>query len=365
MWFDSDFVRAAGELSPTWLILTLAVLSFLGSAVLIVPMVTAWYLRGDRNVAAPMLGAVAFLYAVMTTSKAFASTERPGVEPPIPVAEVPLVFRPIYDHAAVLDTGSFPSGHALAVFVFWALLAIELDIGTRARRWATVAGIVAIVAASRIVLGAHYLGDVVGGFVVGALALVVIQLARTHVRDPTAALFGFAFVVGILGTLAGGSSPPVVAGAAIGALLCWRATEGATTLPERGRHAEADHRNENESRNCVGQRARLRRFAGRVATGFTVRIAAAVSALVRGIDIAATRTRRRSPLRLAVTWGAGGVLALGAIGVVGATGATIPSASLLAKLDNPVVTAPAAALGAAAVIVAPTVASMSDRDERS
>ena len=80
--------------------------------------------------------------------------------------------RPVVDHP--LDTAfgtSFPSGHAMAsTLTYGALLLVFLPV--LSRRWRPVAvgaavGIVLAVGSSRLLLGVHFLSDVVGGYVLG------------------------------------------------------------------------------------------------------------------------------------------------------------------------------------------------------
>ena len=232
MWFDPEVVRAAADASPEWLVLTLAVLSFLGSLFVVAPVAAWWYVRGDRERTGPWFAGMLAIYGAMTASKAFSPVDRPAVEPPIAVAEVPLALQPLYAHAALIDTASFPSGHALAALAFWGLIAIDADVGTRPARLAAAAGVVVVVSASRIVLGAHYVGDVVGGLVVGAVVLGAILALRGRLRDPTAGLFAVAGALATLAILAGNVRAFAVLGAAVGALAAWRLTDGATELPE-------------------------------------------------------------------------------------------------------------------------------------
>lgn len=79
---------------------------------------------------------------------------------PRPVLDVPLVH---------LETFSFPSGHAVASTVFWGCLVLLAP--PRARRPAAGAAalVVAVVAFSRVALGAHYLSDVLAGISEGLL----------------------------------------------------------------------------------------------------------------------------------------------------------------------------------------------------
>jgi membrane-associated phospholipid phosphatase len=81
--------------------------------------------------------------------------------------------RPLLpDPLAVGHGKSFPSGHAMnATVVYGALLVVVLT--WIPRRWwpATIAGtglLVLAVGGSRVVLGVHYVSDVVGGFVLGS-----------------------------------------------------------------------------------------------------------------------------------------------------------------------------------------------------
>jgi len=79
----------------------------------------------------------------------------------------------------VADTGGFPSGHVAASAAFFLGLALLFD-----WRWAWIAGTawVAAMAFSRMYLGRHFLGDVLGGvgvaIIVTGIALFGLNLAR-------------------------------------------------------------------------------------------------------------------------------------------------------------------------------------------
>jgi undecaprenyl-diphosphatase len=80
--------------------------------------------------------------------------------------------RPVFDEP--VDTalgGSFPSGHSLAAAAVWTALAVlAVPLVRGGWRYAVVAAAVLVagaVAASRVLLGVHYVSDVVGGFVLG------------------------------------------------------------------------------------------------------------------------------------------------------------------------------------------------------
>ena len=100
--------------------------------------------------------------------------------------------RPAYhDPHLVLTTYSYPSGHAMGTTAVYGALAFIAARRLRAGPRATVAvvaaaGIVVLIATSRVYLGAHYLSDVVGGVLLGSAWLLVCVLALT-VRERRAA----------------------------------------------------------------------------------------------------------------------------------------------------------------------------------
>ena len=75
--------------------------------------------------------------------------------------------RPALAHPLATAAGpSFPSGHAFGSAAFWATLAVLLP-GPRWLRLATAAVVPLVVAATRVVLGVHYVTDVVAGLALG------------------------------------------------------------------------------------------------------------------------------------------------------------------------------------------------------
>ncbi|MCW2606907.1 MAG: hypothetical protein JWO60_1600 [Frankiales bacterium] len=80
--------------------------------------------------------------------------------------------RPVFDTPIASAGGaSFPSGHALGGTVFWlttALVVVPLLPRDRGRPVLAAAVVVSlVVCATRVLIGVHYLSDVVAGFVVG------------------------------------------------------------------------------------------------------------------------------------------------------------------------------------------------------
>jgi membrane-associated phospholipid phosphatase len=103
--------------------------------------------------------------------------------------------RPEHQLVFQEPTFSFASGHAALALTFyggWALLAWRTDLPRRARIGiVTAAGsVVLAISWSRLALGAHYLTDVVGGLLLGATFVTVLDTvtrARTdELRNPFA-----------------------------------------------------------------------------------------------------------------------------------------------------------------------------------
>lgn len=116
------------------------------------------------------------------------------------------------------DPYGFPSGHAfIAVVVYGGtLLSFELE-----RDWRAVAGVgilVLLISLSRIVLGFHYLGDIVAGAAIG----IVFLLAMRHLTDGDPRRgFAIGLAVGAPAVVVTGPEPEVLLsiGGAVGGLL--------------------------------------------------------------------------------------------------------------------------------------------------
>jgi membrane-associated phospholipid phosphatase len=72
-----------------------------------------------------------------------------------------------------LESGpyGFPSGHATAATVVYGGLAVFYDRGRAGRRYLVAGTLIGLVALSRVVIGVHYLGDVLTGILLGAAIL--------------------------------------------------------------------------------------------------------------------------------------------------------------------------------------------------
>ncbi|MEU9867919.1 phosphatase PAP2 family protein [Actinomadura sp. NPDC048021] len=91
---------------------------------------------------------------------------------------------PVPDMIVRVGGFSFPSGHSVQAMTCWTLLAVlAATAGTLRRRTRVVfawisAAIIVLVGLSRLYLGVHWLSDVIGGFLLGAVWLLLLLTVR-------------------------------------------------------------------------------------------------------------------------------------------------------------------------------------------
>jgi undecaprenyl-diphosphatase len=160
---DVRFVRWVHGHAPGSLVDAMRGLTYLGSGAVLVPLVLVAALvlvrRGRPWAAVFVVAALVASEALDQGLKASFRRARPQLDNPF----------------ERLTTYSFPSGHAFAATATYGALALVLASRLPRRRGALVVGaaalLVAIVAASRVVLGVHYLLDVLAG-IAGGVALL-------------------------------------------------------------------------------------------------------------------------------------------------------------------------------------------------
>ncbi|MFB6071244.1 MAG: phosphatase PAP2 family protein [Halanaeroarchaeum sp.] len=112
-----------------------------------------------------------------------------GFSLPRPPASVMLIAE---------DGAGFPSGHATGATATYAALAVYLERGRPRVRYALGVAAFAIVAASRVLLGVHYLVDVVAGIAVG---LAILGVVRAVARESLTWAFAMAVPLALGGAL--------------------------------------------------------------------------------------------------------------------------------------------------------------------
>jgi membrane-associated phospholipid phosphatase len=143
----------------------------------------ALWLRGYRRRALYTVVAVGGTSALSVLGKALIGRTRPHVA------------HPVIPDPGGLSAGSYPSGHALtsAVAVGVAVVLVRPYLGRAGRAVAATlaAAVAALIGFSRLILGVHYVSDVVAGWLVAVLWLLgVTALFAEHPRVATLSVSG-------------------------------------------------------------------------------------------------------------------------------------------------------------------------------
>jgi membrane-associated phospholipid phosphatase len=166
---DVHFVHWVHRTVPKGLVDLMRVATYLGSGSVLAPLAAAAALflvrRGRPATAAFVVTALVASEAIDQALKAVFRRARPELENPF----------------ERLTTYSFPSGHAFAATATYGALAFVLASGRSWQQSALVATsaaiLVVVVAASRVILGVHYLLDVLAGIAGGVGVLSALLIA--------------------------------------------------------------------------------------------------------------------------------------------------------------------------------------------
>ena len=207
---------------PEWSLQWFELLSLSGDLLVIVPALALVYLldvrrglsRGERE--GPMCSdRTAFLVAAVFGGLALVV----ALEAAFGLSRPPAEW-----HAVEASPYGFPSGHTMAATVFWGALAGWTTIGTRRSRLALASVIVALVGVSRLVLGVHYLVDVIASVAFGVAFLWVIWwIARGRPDRAFAVAVAVALVA--LAITGGGERAVLAVAGTVGAGVGWWALE--------------------------------------------------------------------------------------------------------------------------------------------
>lgn len=184
-----------------------------------------WWVDDDianRNAVAATIGLTIGVLALGYGLKELFAFPRPPSRL-VRVEQLPAVVRPLYVATGTATGYGFPSGHALVSTVVYGLLAQHLTIRTRRWRYGVAAALVTIVCLTRIVLGVHFVVDVVVGAALGIAYVLTTGAAFSRIDDDATAAFGLAVGVSALALAAVGITPEsvlLVGTSAVG--LAWR-----------------------------------------------------------------------------------------------------------------------------------------------
>jgi len=163
--------------------------TWLGAGAVLLPAALAVLWTADRAGGRLLLVALGVSYAVNHLLKDLLGLPRPFELDPGLALEAA---------RATAHGSSWPSGHAQAATVFWLVLALRVR---RAPVWGVAAAAIALVAASRVVLGVHFVVDVAGGVLVGGILAAL--AARLPAERPVRWVRGACVAAGFAAALAG------------------------------------------------------------------------------------------------------------------------------------------------------------------
>lgn len=211
-----EFVRS---FVPEWTVPLFLLVTRLGNIGLILGLLTLDYWIGDHDRGAHAIAIGVGGLALITALKAIFAAPRP----PTAVNVIPI------------SGYGFPSGHALAATVGYGILALDLRVGSWRSRYTVASTLIVLVALSRVVLGVHFVRDVLAGIIVGAGFL---GLARFLTDDDPRRGFLLAAAIGVVAVFVSAASHDGVAvlGATLGAFVTWEALDVVPNVEATLRH---------------------------------------------------------------------------------------------------------------------------------
>ncbi len=194
-------------MTPPLLTDVFALLTELGGVAFLVVFLSVLYWVGDRESTGTVISYTLVGLAVVLTLKAAFGLPRP-----------PADVRAI---AVDADSHGYPSGHAIASTVVYGGLLLTRG---RVRDWRVAiptVGLIGLVGLSRVVIGVHYLGDILAGYAVGLAILGGLWVTVGH-RAHLACLAAAAVsAVGIVVTGGGSYALLGLGGSLGGAVAFW------------------------------------------------------------------------------------------------------------------------------------------------
>lgn len=214
------------ETLPDWLAFVFALVTQLGDvwflAVLLLWLF--WYAIPSREEIVVIGGAWFAGLGLYRGLKVLIAAPRPP-SPPLEPTGFPVAIATVYELTAFASGYGFPSGHAVNATVVYVGLASVLTVSTARRRYAAAGGIVTAVCVARVVLGLHYVVDVVAGVGVGLAVLGLLRaLVARRPADPVAIAFAFAIPLSLLYVAVSAAELEAVAllAASVVTFVAWR-----------------------------------------------------------------------------------------------------------------------------------------------
>lgn len=211
--FGPELGVAVRALVPEWLVPVFVAITTLGNVAVLFALFTVDYWFWDHRRGAHAVGLAIAGIGLVTALKFFFSIPRP---PP----SVTIVAASGY---------SFPSGHATMAAIGYGILAYDVRIGPRWLRYGAAGILIVLIALSRVVLGVHFVRDIVAGVLLG-VAFLAVAIALTRHAPRPAFLLGLG-LAGVAVVTSGASHDAIaVLGLSVGATLAWHLLDNVPRL---------------------------------------------------------------------------------------------------------------------------------------
>jgi membrane-associated phospholipid phosphatase len=203
------------QLGDVWFLL------FLGGILCIAAQLSSTAI--DRRHAAFVVSLVVCYFVIIEMLKGLFAFPRPAGANTAPVMRwIPPILHGLFTDATTADGFGFPSGHAFGSTLFWGGLALVLDHWRFRTRLFVASVIVTLVSISRLILGVHYLVDVLAGILLGIVVLGSSYWLADRGGQPER-IFSVAIVIGVGGFLLHTTLESLVAfGSAVVGWFAWR-----------------------------------------------------------------------------------------------------------------------------------------------
>lgn len=220
--WDPEVNRAVQDALPEVTIEAFGLVTRLGDGATLVAIVFLLYWFGaeeDRHQRAMVLAVAVSTLALVAGLKGILEVQRP-----LFVADPPLASAP-----ETYEGWSTPSAHAMGSAAVYGALAVVMDVGRRWQRYAVAGLLIVAISFSRIVLGLHYVGDVLLGALLGLLLVFVALRITTRSVTP---MFALSLVIALAAPLLGSEEFTEMAiGASLGGLVVWQYVQGRESRP--------------------------------------------------------------------------------------------------------------------------------------
>ncbi len=211
--WDAETNQAIHDALPNFFVEFLALFTRMGDGATVVTLAIIFYWFGAWRDWRKR----GMLMAIAVTTLAMSAGLKGVFDVARPVYVADLAFAP-----AEYPGLSTPSAHAMGSAAIYGGLAVVMETGKKWQRYLVAGVIISLVALSRVVIGVHFLGDVVLGVALGLFIVwFAIWLANRNPRS-ILLLFVFAFVFAVIAILLGSSEFVTMStGTALGGIVTW------------------------------------------------------------------------------------------------------------------------------------------------